>query len=82
VLVRCDYLVADDLVTRVSGIETAGAVSVRLAAALAAGPSCAEAYVLLADEGLGLVSAEPAPVADGISASDLADWQSNYGAGP
>lgn len=81
VLLKCDYVVADGLVTRVAGSETAGPVSTRLAAALSAGPSCAAAWAMLTDAGLGLVSVEPAPVAGGIHASDLADWQSDYGAG-
>jgi translation initiation factor 1 (eIF-1/SUI1) len=79
VLLSCEYEVTDRLVTRVAGSEIAGAIDASLAAALATRPSCSEAYAALAGAGFGLVSAGPAPPASPLSASDLADWQSNYG---
>jgi hypothetical protein len=77
VLLKCEYVVADRLITRVVGSEVAGAIDASLAAVLAARPSCAEAYAALAGARFGLVSAGPAPAASGTG--NLADWQANYG---
>jgi len=77
VLISCEYVVADTLMTRVAGSEIAGRIDASLAAALAARPSCAVAYAALAGAGFGLVSAAPGPAAGG----GLADWQTNYGTG-
>jgi hypothetical protein len=81
VLLRCDYVVADGLMTRVAGSEIAGAIAASLAAALATRPSCAEAYAALAGAGFGLVSVAPAPAADGADYSDFAMWKSEFGSG-
>ena len=79
VLLGCEYVVADDLVTRVASSETAGAIDASLAAALATGPACAEAYAALAGAGFGLVSGAPAPAASGVDAADFAIWRSRFG---
>lgn len=81
VILKCDYLGADGFSTRVAGVETAGPVSARLAAALGAEMSCAQAASLLADAGLELVHVSQSRPATGgaVSGSDLAVWTSNYG---
>jgi hypothetical protein len=55
VILACDQGGDNELVTRVPGSETAGAVPERLAAALQAEPSCAQAFSLLAQGGFALV---------------------------
>lgn len=83
VLLGCDYVVADTLVTRVAGSEIAGAIDASLAALLATRPSCAGAYAALAGAGFGLVSAAPAPAAGGVvDASDLGVFRNSFGATP
>lgn len=81
VLLRCEYLVTDTLVTRVAGSEIAGAIDPSLAAALANRPTCADAYAALAGVQFGVVSAAPAPSASQVDASDFSVWQRNFGAG-
>jgi len=80
VLLRCEYVVADGLVTPVAGSEIAGAVDVSLAAALPTRPSsCAGAYAAVSGAGFGLVSPGPAPAAGDVDASDVVIWRRHYG---
>lgn len=81
VLIRCEYLLTDTLMTRVAGSEIAGAIDASLAAVLATRPSCADAYAALAGVRFALVSAASAPAASQVDASDYAIWQSNFGGG-
>lgn len=76
VLLRCSYMVADEhRMTRVVGSEIAGPIGASLAAALAARPSCTEAYAALAGAGFRLLSAPAA--AGAVDAADYMVWQRN-----
>lgn len=76
VLLRCSYTVAGGTVTtQVVGSEVAGPMSAALAAALAARPSCAEAYASLGGAGFVLLSAARAATTGETDGADLLVWQ-------
>lgn len=81
VIVKCTYLTGDSLLSRVSGLETAGAIEARLSADLQTATTCAEAFDVLARAGFGLVSSTVPHVhadagGDGtVDARDYLLWQ-------
>jgi len=81
VILMCDYLGRDGFSTRVAGVEAAGPVAARLAAALASEISCAQAATLLADAKYELVHASVVHHADGsdVDGRDFLVWQRSLG---
>mgnify|MGYP001099816477 CR=1 FL=1 len=81
VILQCDYLSSDGFRTRVAGVETAGAVPARLAAALASEISCSQAATLLADAKFELVHASAVHHAadSDVDGRDFLVWQRSYG---